>query len=143
MRRARSWYTTLGGPNDPIIMEITHELAEVHEYQMLDSDQLTNYFGQRPGTADNVEGVWEAYFQVLADKEKRFGPDASEVIKYRKEIHRKLWNAIRRMRSLAKVCKYEEWAYKSQAEIDELEKLADGLNERNRAGQVPPDQTTN
>ncbi len=135
LRSARSWYTSLRGIDDPIIMEINHELAEVREAQMLLSSTLSTYMGQRPDTNERREGVWETYLIVLADKEKRLGPDDPEVIKYRRDINRRIWKTIRRMRVLVKACKYEERAYSAEAEIDELEKLADELKDANKSVQ--------
>jgi len=135
LRSARSWYTTLRGVDDPIIMEINHELAEAREAHMLLSNKLSDYMGQRPDTDERREGVWETYLKVLADKEKRLGPDDPEVIKYRRDIQRKIWKSIRRMRDLVKVSKNERRSYDAQTEIDELEKLADELKEANKSAQ--------
>ncbi len=142
-RRARSWYIKLRGPDDPIIIEITHELAEVHEFKILESDNLNSYFGQRPGVQNNIEGVWEAYLEVLAYKEKRLGPDDRDVVKYRNKIRRKLWTTIRRMRELIKSCKHEKWVYHAEAELSELEELADSLKAANKTVEEVVDQTTN
>lgn len=135
LRSARSSYTKLRGIDDPIIMEINHELAEIREAQMFLASTLDAFMGQRPDTNERREGVWETYLIVLADKEKRLGPDDPEVIKYRRDINRKIWKTIRRMRDLVKACKYEERAYSAEAEIDELEKLADELKDANNSVQ--------